>query len=100
MGLFGGGRPKIKVHVLIRGRIGDGWYEVDKTLKAPEGVTLGELLELGEKNGIPFSDALEHSPHLRQTLMLNGDRCPVEENRDRVLSDGDELYLLAPLAGG
>ncbi len=38
--------------------------------------------------------------HLRDTLMLNGDRCPVEENRDRVLSDGDQIYLLAPIAGG
>jgi molybdopterin converting factor small subunit len=100
MGLFGKRRPTIKVHVMIRGRIGEGWYDVDTALKAPEGVTLGELITLGEKKGIPFRDALDNSPHLRDTLMLNGDRCPVEEHRDRVLADGDELYLLAPLAGG
>ncbi len=100
MGLWGNKRPKIKVHVMIRGRIGEGWYDVDETLKAPEGVTLGELIELGENKGVPFHDALEHSPHLRHTLMLNGDRCPVEKNRDKVLRDGDEIYLLAPLAGG
>ena len=44
--------------------------------------------------------AIDDSPHLRHTLMLNGERCPVDENLDRVLADGDEVYLLAPLAGG
>jgi molybdopterin converting factor small subunit len=33
-------------------------------------------------------------------LMLNGDRTPVDENLGRVLADGDQVYLLAPLAGG
>jgi molybdopterin converting factor small subunit len=33
-------------------------------------------------------------------MMLNGERCPLSDNRDRTLSDGDELYLLAPIAGG
>ena len=44
--------------------------------------------------------ALEHSPHLHDTMMLNGERCPLAENEARVLADGDEIYLLAPLAGG
>jgi molybdopterin converting factor small subunit len=33
-------------------------------------------------------------------MMLNGERCPLEDNRARPVADGDELYLLAPLAGG
>jgi molybdopterin converting factor small subunit len=33
-------------------------------------------------------------------MMLNGERCPLAEHKDRVLADGDEIYLLAPLAGG
>lgn len=99
MGLFGG-RKRIRVNVMIRGRIGEGWYDVDTTLKVPEGTTLGALIELGERKGLPFRDALNNSPHLRDTLMLNGDRCPVADNRERVMVDGDELYLLAPLAGG
>jgi molybdopterin converting factor small subunit len=33
-------------------------------------------------------------------MMLNGERCPLAENLERVLQDGDEIYLLAPLAGG
>jgi len=95
-----GGRPKIAVHVLIRGRIGDGWYDIDRALKVPAGTTLSQLLAIGERAGIPFAEALERSPHLRHTLMLNGERCPVEEHSDRVMADGDELFLLAPIAGG
>jgi molybdopterin converting factor small subunit len=50
--------------------------------------------------GVPLREALEHSPHLTDTMMLNGERCPFTENAERVLADGDEIYLLAPLAGG
>ena len=44
--------------------------------------------------------AIENSPHLRHTLMLNGERCPVDANLGRPLANGDQVYLLAPLAGG
>ncbi len=92
--------PQITIHVLIRGRIGDGWFDVDQSLKVPLGTTLGEAIELGEKRGVPFAEALAGSPHLRDTLMLNGERCTIAQNTDRELANGDELYLLAPLAGG
>jgi molybdopterin converting factor small subunit len=98
MSLFG--RRKIRVTILIKGRIGAGWRDIDRTLKLPEGATLGQLIEIAESKGIPLRDALNNSPHLRHTLMLNGDRCPVEKNLDHVLADGDQIYLLAPLAGG
>jgi molybdopterin converting factor small subunit len=49
---------------------------------------------------VPLSDALHNSPHLAETLMLNGERCPLAEHGDRELADGDKIYLLAPLAGG
>jgi molybdopterin converting factor small subunit len=98
MPLFG--RPKIKLHLLIRGRIGDGWVEVDRALKVPEGTTLAGLIEITDRRGIPLRDAIENSPHLADTIMLNGERCPIADNADRILADGDELFLLAPLAGG
>jgi molybdopterin converting factor small subunit len=91
---------KIKVKVMIRGRIGDGWYDLDETVKLAPGTTLGALLERTDRLGAALRDAVEHSPHLAHTLMWNGDRCPVAEHRDRAFADGDELYLLAPLAGG
>jgi len=90
----------IAVKVLIRGRIGDGWFDVDETVRLAPGTTLGELVGRGDRLGAALREAVEHSPHLAHTLMLNGERCPVDEHRDRVLADGDQLYLLAPLAGG
>ena len=91
---------KIRVHVLIKGRIGEGWYDVDRTFALPEGATLGALLDAAEKDGVGMRAAIASSPHLSQTLMLNGERCPVVENAARPLKDGDEVYLLAPLMGG
>ncbi|HLL24421.1 MAG TPA: hypothetical protein VK427_19955, partial [Kofleriaceae bacterium] len=65
-----------------------------------KGTTLAKLVESAASAGIPLREALDHSPHLRDTLMLNGERCPVDEHGAREMADGDELYLLAPLAGG
>jgi molybdopterin converting factor small subunit len=101
MGIFDRLRgDHIRVHVLIRGRIGDAWRDVDEHLRLPAGTTLGKLVTVAEAAGVPLREALEHSPHLTDTMMLNGERCPFTENAERVLADGDEIYLLAPLAGG
>ena len=91
---------KIRVHVLIRGRIGNDWKDVDEHVRVPAGTTLGKLVEIADAARIPLREALDHSPHLTDTMMLNGERCPFTENADRALADGDEIYLLAPLAGG
>jgi molybdopterin converting factor small subunit len=90
----------IKVHVLIRGRIGEGWYDVDETVKVAPGTTLSQLIADGDRLRLPLRTAVTDSPHLAHTLMWNGERCPIDEFGERVLADGDELYLLAPLAGG
>jgi molybdopterin converting factor small subunit len=101
MGLFDRLRGgQIRIHILIRGRIGNDWKEVDQHMRVPKGTTLGKLVEVADSAGIPLSQALAQSPHLVDTLMLNGERCPIADNGDRVLADGDEIYLLAPLAGG
>lgn len=93
-------KDTVKVHLLIRGRIGEGWVDVDEHLAVPRGTTLRGLLAITDARRIPLADALAHSPHLAQTLMLNGERTPIDEHADRELADGDQLYLLAPLAGG
>lgn len=101
MGIFDRLRgDHIRVHIVIRGRIGEGWHDVDDHLRVPAGTTLGRLVEVTDAAGIPLREALDHSPHLVDTLMLNGERCPFVENAERVLAEGDEIYLLAPLAGG
>jgi molybdopterin converting factor small subunit len=101
MGIFDKLRgDQIKVHILIRGRIGDGWKDVDEYLRLPAGTTLARLLDVADDAHIPLREAIEHSPHLHDTMMINGERCPLADHKDRVLADGDEIYLLAPLAGG
>jgi sulfur carrier protein ThiS len=94
------GLPQVRVHVLIKGRIGEGWHDVDRTLTVPEGTTLAGLLDIAQREGVPLRDAIDSSPHLRHTLMWNGDRCPVDEHGERQIEDGDSIYLLAPVAGG
>jgi molybdopterin converting factor small subunit len=101
MGIFDRLRgDQLKVHIVIRGRIGDDWKEIDTYLRVPSGTTLGQLVDAADAANTPLRDALAKSPHLADTLMLNGERCPVGEHAGRVLADGDEIYLLAPLAGG
>jgi molybdopterin converting factor small subunit len=101
MGIFDKLRgDSIKVHILIRGRIGNDWKDVDEYVRLPRGATLGRLVEATDAAQIPLREALDNSPHLVDTMMLNGERCPFAENAERVLEDGDEIYLLAPLAGG
>ncbi|HKA15934.1 MAG TPA: MoaD/ThiS family protein [Myxococcota bacterium] len=90
----------IRVRVMVKGRIGEGWFDVDRQLALPAGATLSALIEAADRAGLRLSQAIEVSPHLRHTLMWNGQRTPVAENLDRELSDGDELYLLGPVAGG
>ncbi len=95
-GLLGG----VKVHLLLKGRLGEGWVDVDRTLRLPKGSTLDDLVRIADGKGIPMTEALQTSPHLAETLMLNGERCAVADNGGRVLADGDRVYLLSPLAGG
>jgi molybdopterin converting factor small subunit len=90
----------IRVRVVMKGRIGEGWFDVDRRLSLAPGATLATLIEAADRAGLRLSQAIEASPHLRHTLMWNGSRTPVAENLERELQDGDELYLLGPVAGG
>ncbi|MDH5490485.1 MAG: MoaD/ThiS family protein [Myxococcales bacterium] len=94
------GGPRVRVRLVIKGRIGETWLDLDRLLRLPEGTTLKQLIAEADRQSIPLREALEQSPHLRHTLMLNGERTPLEGNLDRVLVNGDELLLLAPFAGG
>ena len=101
MGIFDRIRGQsVRIHILIRGRIGEGWQEVDEHVRVPAGTTLAKLVEVAGAAGVPLRQALESSPHLAHTMMLNGERCPLEEHGERERAEGDELYLLSPLAGG
>ena len=90
----------IRVRIILRGRIGSGWYDVDRWVAVRAGATLAELLDAAEREGIPVRSAIAESPHLAHTLMWNGERCPVDAHRERRVEADDEIYLLGPLAGG
>jgi len=92
--------PRIRVHVLLRGNVGGRWYDVDRIVTIPAGTKLAELVGASREIGVPLDEAIARSPHLRDTIMLNGERCPIEREGERALQDGDELYLLSPIAGG
>ncbi len=83
----------ISIHVLIKG-IGDGRRDVDEHVSVPEGTTLGKLVEICDNAAVPLRASLAASPQ-REPLLLNGARCPVDANAGRVLSDGDEVMVLA-----
>jgi molybdopterin converting factor small subunit len=101
MGIFDRLRGgNVRIHLLIKGRIGHDWKDIDEHVRVPTGTTLGQLLEITDSAHIPLREALEHSPHLTETMMFNGERCPFGDNTERVLVEGDEIYLLAPMAGG
>ena len=88
MGIFDRLRgDQLKIHIVIRGRIGDDWRDIDTYLRVPAGTTLGRLVEVAEAGGIPLRHALESSPHLTDTMMLNGERCP--------FGPGDALFVPA-----
>jgi molybdopterin converting factor small subunit len=94
------GKETIRVHLMVRGRVGETWLDVDEQVRVPPGTTLGAFIEHVGKRGIPLAEAIAKSPHLAHTLMWNGERCPVDESSGRALADGDQIYLLSPLAGG
>ena len=83
--------PTIRVHILLRGRIGEGWYDIDRQLKVPMGTTLGQLIDSGEERGIPLAEALARSPHLVHTLMLNGERKSMEPIAARACPNREEV---------
>ena len=101
MGIFDRHRGgTIRVHILIKGRIGEAWRDIDEHLRLPVGTTLAQLVDRAGAEGIPLRESLAVEHHGVGEMRAVGERCPFEDNRERRLSDGDEIYLLAPLAGG
>lgn len=100
LGLMRRAGGRVRVHLVVKGRMGEGWFDVDRRLTLPAGATLATLIAEADRRGLRLSEAIAASPHLRDTLMWNGRRTPVEENLARGVEDGDAIYLLGPLAGG
>jgi hypothetical protein len=76
------------------------WEFLISSVVGLSGFTLTALILAADRAGFELTSALSNSPHLADTLMINGERCPVSEHGDRVMLEGDQVYLLAPIAGG
>ena len=100
LGRAGDGGDAIRVRAHLKSRACGRWHDFGELGILQSGATLATLIDVADRRGIRLREALETSPHLRHTLMLNGERCPVDDNADRPMADGDEVYLLAPFAGG
>jgi hypothetical protein len=98
--LLGERAPLIRVHVLVRGRIGSGWYDIDRGFDLPAGTALAELVARGSRPGLLLEVALRDSPHVRDTLMVNGERCPLAGTRRRHPRRRRPALPPLPLAGG
>lgn len=72
----------VRVFGLLRLDSGISWLEL-------EGGTVGEILER-------LPEALDKKKIGRYTLLVNGKPANVKTG----LKDGDELYILSPVAGG
>jgi molybdopterin converting factor small subunit len=71
-------------------------------LDVGKGLRLEKVLARLDKNGIAdkgfFRSVLRGRTGL--TLLLNGERLDLEEDRKKEIRDGDELAILSPLTGG
>lgn len=77
----------------------------DFSLEADGLGTLGALLERADSEGVPdegfFEALMEAGPDLDWiTVLHNGVRVGLPEDLGRAVSDGDEVSVLTPLAGG
>jgi molybdopterin converting factor small subunit len=94
MGIFDRMRgDTIRIHVVIKGRP-EG--EIDEHLRLPVGTTLGKLVDVADGANVPLRHVLDNTPHLVETMTINGTRTPFAENAERELRDGDEIQLVAP----
>jgi len=71
-------------------------------IEVGKGIRLDKLLGRLDKRGKPEKGFFKAVRKGRQgvTLLLNGDRLDVSDDRKTVIRDGDELAILSPISGG
>ena len=100
-----GGRTMIDVRVrsiaLIRTLLG----KEEIPLSLPQGATVETLLDRLMETGDPklvsyFAIPKEKSAHAPLRIMVNGRDITVLDGRQTVLTDGDDVLIFIPIAGG
>ena len=94
---LGGGAQqpgRIRVHVLIKGRIGEGWYDVDRTIAVPAGTTLARAARSRAAPGPAAArrDRGEPSPATHPDV----ERRPLSRRRARRASAAGRRLALSP----
>jgi len=85
----------------LKALFGRGLLDVD----LPRGATVADLMrslgqDYGEQASRYFADEPGEAGFYRLRVMVNGRDIAVLGGRETVLSDGDEILMLTPVAGG
>jgi molybdopterin converting factor small subunit len=89
-------------HIRIHLMTSRGMQRADLDLDVGKGIKLKKVLGRLDKNGIVEKGFFRSVLRGRQgiTVVLNGERLDLEDNKKREITDGDELAILSPLTGG
>ncbi|MBC8293451.1 MAG: MoaD/ThiS family protein [Proteobacteria bacterium] len=91
----------MKVRFFIRGYMLDTFVSFDRKLRLPDGCSMADaFVRVEKKAGVKLSRCLAESEVVAESILLNGERVPLPRLSETTLSDGDEVSVLSPLAGG
>ncbi len=91
----------MKVHFLLKGTMLGTFLDHEFDLDLPEGSTLrDELKRAGRARQVDFDRVMREHEVIRESILVSGDRLVCPQGLDRVLQEGDQVYMLSPLAGG
>ena len=91
----------MKVHFLLKGYMLDTFLDHEFDLDLPEGATLrAALRRAGRERRVDFDRILKEHEVIRESILISGQRMDWPVCLDHVLKEGDDVYMLSPLAGG
>lgn len=91
----------MKIHFLLKGYMLGTFLDHDFDLNLPEGTTLKQALRrAGRERRVDFDRVLAEHEVIRESILVSGRRLDWPGCLDHVLQDGDDVYMLSPLAGG
>ena len=91
----------MKVHFLLKGYMLGTFLDHEFDLELPEASTLKEALSrAGRARKVDFDRVLEEHEVIRESILVSGQRLDWPACLDHVLKEGDDVYMLSPLAGG
>ena len=91
----------MKVHFLLKGYMLGTFLDHEFDLDLPEGTTLKDALHrAGRARRVDFDRVLEEHEVIRESILVSGRRLDWPACLDHELREGDDVYMLSPLAGG